>query len=230
MNRLENKYDIIIIRHVLEHITDVECIIENISSLMDDNSVFVIEVPYLKTVISKRRIENISHPHVNCFSIRSINEVVSKFNLGIDKFELVETDGGSIIFYIRKNIKTNLSILDDTESQELIDLKSYIDTRRVQIKELMCKFDKDEVVGFGAGAKGQLLIHFFELDKYIKYVVDTNISFENQYIPGTSLEIKTESFIEGNSKLKAVINLAPTHTAQLIKKIPKHLDFIDIIE
>ena len=228
LKEIRPKFNLIIIRHVLEHISDVKNIIEQISKLMDESSVLLIEVPYLQTVLKNKRIENISHPHLNYFSIRSINEIISKYGLGISEYKLVKTDGGSILLHIKKNIKTEKTKLDSLTADDFIKLMEYKDIRKIAIDTVLQKYKKGEVVGSGAGAKGQHLIHLFDLERYIDTVFDINKNFVGKYIPGTSIQIKLEDFQDNN--IKAVINLAPTLSWKIKSKIPDHLSIIDIIE
>lgn len=228
VTEIKSTFKVIVIRHVLEHISDVKNMIENISKLMDDSSVLIIEVPYLPTVLKNKRIENISHPHLNYFTIRSINEVVSKYNLGVADFKLVKTDGGSILLHIKKNIKTDVAILDTLKEQDFIELKEYIRTRKMTIDQILGKYKKGEVIGSGAGAKGPHLIHLFDLGRYMNNVLDVNSNFVGKYIAGTAVQIKLEDYTD--DQLKAVINLAPTHSEKIKAVIPKHLAIIDIIE
>ncbi len=223
------KFDVITFRHVLEHIPDPLDFIKSVASIMYDRTLLVIEVPYFVSVIAKRRVENISYSHLNYFTIRSINEIISKFSLGIESVDLVETDGGSIVFYIRKNITTNASLLDNLRTAHLDEFLNYIDKSKERIQKLLSGYSQNEIVGYGAGAKGSHLLYLFNLHNYIKIIVDDTPGYENKYIPGTNVIIKSNSYLD-NKELKAIINLAPTHSEAIKNSIPGHFKFINIIE
>ncbi|HEY9188666.1 MAG TPA: methyltransferase domain-containing protein [Ignavibacteria bacterium] len=228
LGKINKKINLIILRHVLEHISDLNEIIENIASILTKNSILIIEVPYLKTIINSQRLENISHPHINYFSIKSMNELISKFSLGIKEFNIVPTDGGSILFHIMKNYKTDKSILDNIIEKDFIKLKDFYIKRKYEITKILKEYSKNEIVGAGAGAKGSHLIYLFELEKFIDIVFDVQSNFFNKYIPNTKIVIKPEDY---NPRiLKAVINLAPTHTEKIKHRIPKKLKLINIIK
>lgn len=222
------KFDAVIFRHVYEHIKDPVAFLNTVASVCDDNTALVIEVPYFKTVLERKRIENISYSHLNYFTISSVNKIAEKFNMGITKYKLVDTDGGAIVIHLKKGIVTDDEILDKVSLQEIKDFISYIDEAKIKAKNIAAKYNNDEIVGYGAGAKGQHLIYILGLEEYIKYVVDDTPGYEDLLIPGTSIIIKNSKLLE-SGKIKAVINLAPTHSAAIREKVPEGIDFIELI-
>ena len=146
----------------------------------------------------------------------------------MNKYELVETDGGSIVFHIQKGIKTDIEKFDYISETEIKEFISNIEIMKEKLQFIISQYSIDEVVGYGAGAKGQQLIHFLELDKYISVVVDDTLQYENKYIPGTRVQIKLPNYLN-KKKVKAVINLAPTHSEVIKSKVEDRLDFINII-
>lgn len=229
-NSLENEnFDVITFRHVLEHIPDPIEFLGNVASIMHDKTLLVIEVPYFFSVISKLRIENISFSHLSYFTIRSLNKIIENFSLGIESYDLVETDGGSIVFYIRKNKETNPDLLDNLTIDKIEEFVNYIEKSKRRIQNLLDQYKKNEIIGYGAGAKGSHLLYLFNLQKYLNIVIDDTPGYEDKFIPGTSVRIKPNSYLE-KDELKLVINLAPTHSEAIKKRIPDHLTLFNIIE
>ena len=147
-NLSSEKFDIVILRHVFEHINDYIGFIKNIANICSDSTVLLIEVPYLKRVILKKRIENISYSHRNYFTVRSMSELLKKHNLGIIKFDEVDEDGGSILFHIKKNKNQNNLDIDNID---LTDVQTLIKSVAHKKNELISKFKKysiNEIVGY----------------------------------------------------------------------------------
>jgi SAM-dependent methyltransferase len=225
---VNQKFDIIIFRHVFEHIPDPISFFKDVANISDDNTVIVIEVPYFLQVLKRKRIENISYSHLNYFTIRSISEIAKKFNMGIISYKLVETDGGSILLHIKKGIKTSESILDKVDKTEISKFIDYIKIVEKRLKLEISGFKKNEMAGYGAGAKGQHLIYILNLEGYLDFVVDDTPEYENMIIPGTRIKIQKINRLKLR-KIKAIINLAPTHSETIKAKIPNGIKFIDII-
>jgi hypothetical protein len=222
------KIDIIIFRHVFEHIINPIDFFKGVSEMCDRYTNVVIEVPYFVTVMHNNRIDNISYSHRNYFTIRSMNEIIKKFGMGIKKIKLVDTDGGSILFQICKNTITDESILDRISQPEIELFIQSIQNSKNKMRELLKNYKKGEVVGFGAGAKGQHLIHILELEEKIEVVIDDTPGYENNFIPGTKIEIQSTELLKKDG-IKAVVNLAPTHSEAIRAKVPGTIQFINVI-
>ena len=224
----DKKFDVIFFRHVFEHIPSPASFFESVAALMDNQTNIVIEVPYLKSVIEKQRVENISYSHLNYFTIQSINEIAKKYKIGIIDYQLVETDGGSIILYLQKNKITPDDIIDNISHADVEGLIESISTIKNRLNNAIKNYQKNEIIGYGAGAKGQHLLHLLELDDRIDYVIDDTPELEGKYIPGTTVKIRSPDHID-KTAIKAVINLIPTHAEAIREKISNHYDFIDPI-
>jgi len=219
---------LIIFRHVFEHIKDPVNFIKNVAKISSEDTVVVIEVPYFKSVIGNKRIDNIGYSHLNYYTISSVNSIVGKFGMGIVKYKLVETDGGSIVFHIKKNVETNPGILDDLQLDEINNFLGNIKIAREKIVQTMKKYNKGEVVGYGAGAKGSHLIYILGLEDFINVVIDDTPSYNGLFIPKTKIMIHPRDYFINNN-IKAVINLAPTHSKDIKSNIPEGVEFIDLI-
>ncbi len=222
----DQKFDLIYFRHVFEHIPEPASFFKHVASLGSEDTIVVIEVPYLLSVINNKRIENISYSHLNYFTIQSISKIAQKYNFGIIDYQLVETDGGSIVLHLQKNMVTSADIIDNVTVSDVTELISHISKAKEQLLSSISKFGKEEVVGYGAGAKGQHLLHLLELEDHISYVIDDTPELEGKYIPGTSVEIRSPSQVDKNV-VKAVINLIPTHAEAIKEKLEGQYEFID---
>ena len=223
------KFDVIFFRHVFEHIFDPIQFFENVTKISDSNTLIVIEVPYLKSVIKNKRIENIGYQHSNYFTITSINNIINRFGYDIVEFEEVYTDGGSIVVYIRKVDEIGKKTFSDkVPINDIINLIEYIITLKIKVKTVLSGYTKNELIGYGAGGKGQNLIHMLNMENSIDRVIDDTPDYNNKYIPGTKINIlnPTKQIYDG---IKAVLNLVPTHHKVIKNKIPQNIDFIDFI-
>lgn len=221
-------FDVIYFRHVFEHVPDPVEFIRLAQTLLTADGAIVLEVPYLDSIVKYERHENISYSHLHHYCIKSLNAIFSKFEMGMTDYELVSNDGGSIIAHFRKGVQTDQSYFErDLDNR----LRKYIsrgrDLKAIAQKELQ-NYPNGSVVGYGAGAKGQHLIHLLELEKYINKVIDDTPGFDGKFIPGTSIEIVCSDILQADD-LSAVINLAPTHREAIKAKVPSNLVFIDFI-
>jgi len=228
-NQLTNKkFSIIIIRHVLEHIPDPLYFLSQVARLMDDDTTLVIESPYLLSVIKDGRYENLSYSHLNHFTIRALSTMVGTFGLGISCTRLVDTDGGSFVAEIRRGIQTKIDLLDHMRVSDLKEFLARMMHHGEELKKRLERYLPGEVIGYGAGAKGPHLLSLYDIHRYIPIVVDDNPSYQGKYIAGTGSVIRGSEVLHSD-KIKLVVNLAPTHTESIRKRIPDQIELIDVI-
>lgn len=223
------KPDIIIFRHVFEHIQEPLLFFKHVSEICSENTNLIIEVPYLKSVLKRGRIDNISYSHLNYFSTKPIIQLSNQFNMGLNRIEEVETDGGSIIFHLNSNISNNNILQDNIEFNQIKDFILSIEKTKEKLREKFKGIKREEIAGYGAGAKGQHLLHILYLHEIIGTIVDDTKQLQGRFIPGTMIEIENPNVLK-NGTIKYIINLVPTHKDTIKKKIPEGIEFFDIFE
>lgn len=221
-------FDLIYFRHVFEHIPDPVEFIKLVSQLLARDGIIALEVPYLVSIFDLGRVENVSYSHLNHYCIRSLDAIFKKFGMGLISHSLETTDGGSIVAYFKKGEQTPEYILEKEMQQKIIKFIKYNKNMREIASHKLKSYKNGEIIGYGAGAKGQHLIHLLGLDKYISEVVDDTPGFAGKFIPGTKIRIISRDGWD-SSNIKAIINLAPTHAEIIKKNIPINVEFLDFI-
>ena len=79
-----------------------ECMLK----LLSKKGVIIIEVQYLMNTLKDLTFDNIYHEHYNYWSLTSLTNFFKQFEAKIYKSEKVDTHGGSIRIYIKKNKKS----------------------------------------------------------------------------------------------------------------------------
>ena len=220
--------DVIIVRHVFEHIPDPLEFFRNLTELCHENSIISIEVPYLKLVLDRFRLENVSFSHLNYFTLRSLSMISELCGFSIVNHEIVETDGGSFVVHFKRG-DSGYKIFDDRPTSRQFDL--FLERLKVQqknVSSIISGFSREEVVGFGAGSKGPHLAYILGLGEYIDNVIDETPEYLGKFLPGSSIKIVDMSIIK-SGKVKAVLNLAPTHSNAIRAKFDSSIKFFEVI-
>ena len=76
--------------------------------LLSKKGTIVIEVQYLMNTLKDLTFDNIYHEHYNYWSLTSLVNFFNRFDARIFRSETVDTHGGSIRIYIRKDKKTKI--------------------------------------------------------------------------------------------------------------------------
>ena len=203
INKIQNKADLILASNVFAHSDEIDEMTKTVNKILNTNGTFVIEVQYLINTLKDLTFDNIYHEHVNYWCLHSLKKYFEKFNLAIVDAEKINTHGGSLRVYIKKQnkkIKTSLSvkkILFEEKKFGIFDFKTFEnferkieDIRSNTLKNLeeLTKENKC-IYGFGAPAKATTIINYFGISKYFKKIIEDNNLKHNQYIPGTGIQI-----------------------------------------
>lgn len=188
----------IICRHVLEHVWELEDFLNGVSRLMlDDDSVFVLEVPDFDTIVAQGNFSSIWEQHVNYFNILSIDRLLRRHNFDIFAKEIVQFAGNSIMLFAKKTSRQGTDINNILDTDNLAKSKEIFKQKiERNILELNDFFSRLKYLGFtiaayGAGMRGVCLVNFSGIYKYIDYFIDDDLRKVGKVVPKCMLEIRS---------------------------------------
>ena len=196
--------DVITANNVFAHVNDVEELIKAVKSLLKKDGIFVIEVPYLVDFLQKRLFDTIYHEHLSYFSISPLKVLFNMFQMSIFDVRRVDSHGCSIRVFIKnmdskQRIKKSVNNLIKLERKLKLDkLETYIEfahkieenKQRLILLLKKIKADKKTIVGYGAAAKANTLLNYFNIDQNtLDYIVDDSPLKQNLYTPGTHIPV-----------------------------------------
>ena len=162
--------------------------LKDVSKVMDDDGLFVIQMSYTPLMIKQLAFDNICHEHVYYWGLASMEKLLKKAGLKIVDCQVNDVNGGSFRIYIKKKKSTLTSFAT----------APYRDVCNVRVESLLkwekgLKLDKEEIwldffnriealkketvdfikaekakgkiiCGYGASTKGNTLLQYFGLD------------------------------------------------------------------
>lgn len=192
--------------NVFAHLNDLEGFISGINVLLAEGGILVIEVPYIVDMLDKLEFDTIYHEHLSYFALRPLVNFFSRFGFVIVDVKRVNIHGGSIRIYIQKgdrNLPSSVSDLIRLEEELKLDsLDIYQQFARdvMQLKKDLLflltsiKSQGATIVGYGAPAKGNILLNYCTIGPAIlDYIIDTTAFKHGCYTPGTRIPIFPES-------------------------------------
>ena len=236
------KVDLITANNVFAHIEDITNLTINIRTLLKDNGVFVIEVPYLNNMIEIGTFDLVYHEHLSYFSITPLHYFFDKLKMNIFKIEKISTHGGSVRIFIQKNtgihpidnsVKTYLNKekhLNNVNTYQIFNkkIKSSVDNFKNQL--ISIRNQGNVIAGYAAPAKASTLLGYSNIDNnLIEYIVDDNPLKQGRFLPGTCIPIVNTEFLKNNIPDYFVIlawNLEKIIKKKLKKTIAKRLNYI----
>lgn len=98
------KPDLVVARHTLEHISNPKLMINSLIERVNEDCVFIFEVPSLMHLVEALRFDAIFHQHYHYFDIESIKTMVKQLGLQLInfKYNIRGSNGGSLIFAVKK--------------------------------------------------------------------------------------------------------------------------------
>lgn len=199
---------VIAANNVLGHVDELHDIVAGVDYLLQEQGVFVVEVPYLIDLLNHVEFDTIYHEHISYFSIRPLTELFEKFKMEIFDVERVDVHGGSVRLFVQRESGTHsitndvayLSALEKAlglnERTVYDEFREEVRRRRQQLKDLLEHLDETghSIVGYGAPGKGNVLLNYCDIGPdLLDYIVDTTPSKQGTFSPGKNIPVRPPS-------------------------------------
>jgi len=220
---------------------DPNAFVEDIKKCLDENGVWIVQMNYLGLMLENNTFDNISHEHLEYYSLVSLSNLFDRHNLEAFDVELNDVNGGSFRIYV-KHKDGNVQGFSGHE-ERLKKLKAYEEKMGFGNKKIYDKFakriekTKTELMAFlnkeakngkkifiyGASTRGLVVLQYFGIDKtLITGAADLNSDKWGKYIVGTGIPIV--SIDEYRKKKPDYLLVLPYHFIEEIKNQEK--DFL----
>lgn len=219
--------DLIICRHVLEHIQAPVEFLNNIRRSVSNGRTTAVyfEVPNALFTLRELGIWDIIYEHCSYFTPNSLRYLFSK--CGFHVVDLAEDYEGQFLCLEAipgKNLPAR--------SEELLEFSDYLDTfsnkfcsklDAWQIRLSQMARAGQRIVIWGTGSKGVTFLNMVDSSGLIQYAVDLNPRKQNMYIPGTGQKVVSPDFLRDYWPDKVLV-MNPIY----IEEIGKILADIDV--
>ena len=200
------KPKIITITNVLAQIDDINTFAKGLQNIIDNESIIVIEFPYLLHMINHAIFDIIYHEHLSYFSLTPLKFLFDKFGIKIFNFEKINfgASGPAIRLFLAKKQSTSKVArqlkqqltnekkwgIKKIKKYNIFNIKTKIKINKIK-KIIYEKYNKGFKIGcFTASAKGNTLLNSLDLKKnIIKFTSENNIKKIKKYTPGTHIKI-----------------------------------------
>jgi hypothetical protein len=175
-----------------------ECMLK----ILSNKGTIIIEIQYLLNTLKDLTFDNIYHEHYNYWSLTSLVNFFNQFKSKIIRAERVNTHGGSLRIYVKKdkNSKIDTSVKVLLKEEEEFGIKNYKTYQefadkiykiqksvKANIKKL--KSNGKKLIGYGSPAKATTALNFFGISNEIDFIVEDNELKHGKFIPGVKIPI-----------------------------------------
>lgn len=200
--------------NVFAHVDDVHGFVQNVMTSLNDDGMFVLQVPYLIDFLEKHEFDTVYHEHLSYFLVKPLQHILEQNGMKIINVKKHPIHGGTIeIRAIKNTEKTNniKSNIDDfiivEKNLGYYEEKSYLNfAKEVQdikknLNQLIFDLKKQgkKIAGFAASAKGNTLLNYCGIDSNsINYIIDQTPVKQGLLTPGSHIPITPISTLEND--------------------------------
>lgn len=234
MMDIDRKFDVINASGVFFHLEELHSVTEGIKLGLKDKGIFVVQFLYMKNIMENNAFDQIYHEHLLYYSLKTLTQLLSKYDLEIFDAELTSVHGGQMIAYVsHTNKRKKTSRLTKLEVAEEIsqcnNINTYLDfnlrIKNLKIENIQfleeAKNKNKRVFGMGAPVKGNTLLNYFDIGtNLIECLLEKNKLRKGLYSPGKHIPILME---DEKKDLPAIYYVLAWNFKDEILKNNKHL-------
>ncbi len=202
--RGKTKASAILATNVFAHINDLDDFMKGVTTLLDDNGMLVIEVPYLVDLLQKMLFDTIYHEHLSYFAVGPLRRLFDRFGMKIIDVKRIDSHGGSIRVYVARSSSTfepresvtkllqleNAFGLNSLQTYRDFSTKVRVVKRKLVNLLVQIRAERKRIVGYGAPAKGNTLLNYCKIGvDLLEYIVDESPLKCGLYTPGMHLPV-----------------------------------------
>ncbi len=199
------KFDLVVARQVLEHVSDIGHFFKSADRLLADDGMIFIDVPDVGPGLRVGDCTIAWEEHVNYFTEDVLVYTLDRFGFAPVELKKFNYSGGTLAILAKRNKSANdiaaaenLHSLANTFGKRVADYR----TKLVAVlKEARSSFDA--VVIYGVGCRACAFVNGLKLAEFIDYAVDDQVERQNHLMPGSQLPIHSSQKLteRGNRSL-----------------------------
>jgi len=234
--------DAVVANNVFNHANDPMDFTSAVSEILNEDGLFVFELPYWLCTVRDYKFDQIYHEHVTYFTVKYAYNLLEKQGLEIFKIQVVDYHGGSLRVFSRKkeNVEMNQQVynmISEEQSAGLFDEQTYVDfmeqlksnRNNTMSKLYQIRNENIPIIGIGAAAKANTFLNFYNIDNTIlDYVTDASEYKKGKYTPLTRIPIVGDEIFAKYDKVYALV-LSWNISSILVEKIKQINDKVEFL-
>lgn len=213
-NLFEEKFDLIYMLHVFEHLPNPFSFLDKIKAELNDAGYLFLEFPSLAEVLEKGILSTFIHEHTFLYSKYFI------YNLAHEKdFNVIFYDDskGVTNILLKLNIRGENNNIKEKEkvTPKIDDFSKKVNENIEKLKSILS--DNENILIWGAGSLSTVMFNQVNLNFQTCTFVDGDKSKQGKYIPGIDKEVKDINMIDHNKTYNLII--ASSFVEEILKNI-----------
>jgi len=195
------KSDLFYGANMFAHVPQIVDFTKGLKIILKDKGTAVFESPYIKGLL-ENKFDSIYHEHVFYYSLIALQNLFKKAGLEIYDIEFIAMAGGSLRVFVCHpgvyKISSHVSKLAQDEIKNGFDkigtyrkMNMRIEKLKKDILSLLNRLKKEgkSIAAYSIPAKGVILLNYFDIGKYLDFIVDKSPAKQNLYVPGNNMKV-----------------------------------------
>ena len=197
------EFDTLFLRHVVEHVSDLEDFFAGIRTLLRDDGLLVLELPEVEESFRLGSPAILWEEHVNYFTPALAEHMLGRFGFEVCDRRTYVFGGGSMAFVAHKRaapVSTTTKLPDPAPTIELLRrFAGGIERQKAELNGLvsLARSKGFQVLIYGAAPRSCLLASVCQFADKIDFVVDDRQDIQNRLMPGTPNVVRPLAEVAG---------------------------------
>jgi SAM-dependent methyltransferase len=192
------KAEVIVGANVFAHIDDLDTFIERVKDTLKEGGVFVFESPYFGEFLKGLEYDTVYHQHLSYLSLKPLVKFLEKHGMEAFDVEQHELHGGGFRVYIarkgEREVQTAVHVMLANETwtdETLTQFQRDTEKSRDDLVNLMqdIRLRGESVAVVSTPAKGNTLLNYTGIGRYISFATDKSKLKQGRYTPGTQIKV-----------------------------------------
>ena len=189
----------IVIRQVMEHIEDLQELMENFRKILHPQCWLLVEVPDFECALKFGDSSALWEEHINYFTEPTLTDLVEKNGFSIKYVDRFPFSGGALMVLAQHQGNDRKSV--DHEIDRIKSLAMKYSGKVVNLKGRLVETlerhrnNNAKNILYGAGCRSNTLINGLKLGQYFDYIVDDQPEKRSLFMPGCRLKINSSDIL-----------------------------------
>lgn len=189
--------------NVFAHVNDLHAFVKNLDNLLNKKGIFIVEAPYLATLLDNLEYDTIYHEHLSYLSVKPLNYLFHQFKMEIFDIQEVGIHGGSLRYFISRKgdyqissvLRRLMSLEDKKKIYSLSRLRAFardVERNRADLAWMLYSLKKKgkRIVGVSAPAKGMTLMNYCRIGpEVLDFVTEKSTLKIGKFTPGMHIPV-----------------------------------------
>jgi 2-polyprenyl-3-methyl-5-hydroxy-6-metoxy-1,4-benzoquinol methylase len=196
------RFDVVALRQVLEHLTDIAGFFRSVEALLKPEGVLFVDVPDCRQAFLAGDVSMIWEEHVNSFTEDTLEAALGRFGFGVLRRARYNFAGGTIAVVARRGaVKPRVFDLA-AHNGEVGRYEERARAYRARLRALLghARASGHAVVLYGAGNRANTLTNWAALGALIDYAVDDQAERQGKFLPGTGIEVRAATALAAETR------------------------------